>query len=554
VFRDWKVSPAGLVSSGHGGQQSMLTVSGAVQARLNGEGQQLYASPAQGNGGQSTTSGGSSCPPSSGQFACYPFTLVKWNGQWRIANAPSYLLVDQTDFDRAWEPQDLYFFDPTRQVLVPDSVFVPIGTSENDLLNNLAAALQKGATSWLEGVTANVFPLHIAPVTVTADAPSATVYLKGTLTKEDQAALPYVMAELVWTLTSASVGQITGLQLYVNGVQWSQQPQGQKSYEKYDPYPAMPATFSYVDTNGAAQSLCGSSVTAAIGRATPVFTKLGAAQTARCGTSAPASTPSAPATTSPGHSRKPGQKSSATAYSMVAVSPDGKYVAAVSGGRNTVSIGSIGRHADLEAVLGIGSGISSISWDRQDNLWLTQSGNVWMVPIGGGKPYQLLGLSAVSALSVAPDGVRVALILSQPTSAGDLVLAAINMNGRSGSPPSPHASVAGPTLGQQVPLGPGITNSAALAWYDADNLIVYGGTSTSSMLVKVPVDGRVATQLTTPQTTQGATVASIAASNTSNVLVVGLSDGQLEVSAGSDGPWQAGAKGYEPRYGISSAP
>lgn len=554
VFHTWNVSPPRLSANR---QQAVLTVGGQVKATLNGNGQQLYASAAQGaQSAQSCQSGG--------QAACNQFTLVKSAGQWRIAKAPSTLLLDESDFERAWEPQDLYFFDSTRRTLIPDSVFVPLGTSQTDLLNKLAHALQAPPASWLAGSTASVFPPGVK-INVTADPPSATVNLVGTHVPTDQATLSYMLAELVWTLTSPSVSQsaIQSVVLEINGSPVFPQgtQQNRETTENYDPYPSNPASFTYVDSAGVAQSRCGQ--TAGIGTAVALFGHSNGGQLASCPSAAavtatPSATASAPPAR-PGHAAKPGKKNTASTFSMVAVSPDGKSVAAVSADHGTLSIGSFGGHSPLKWEIGPGSAITAISWDRQDNLWVAQGGAIWKVPMNG-KPAQITFPGNVTALSVAPDGVRVAVIVQESgSSTSKLELAAINRSGVSTSQqPTPHGNTqAGLVFGTPAPLGPGITNSAALAWYDADNLIVLERTGAASggQLAEVPVDGRAASQqLAGPPTPPGVTVSSIAAGNQANLLVAGLSNGQLEVSANFDGPWQSAGQGSQPAYLIPAAP
>jgi WD40 repeat protein len=242
---------------------------------------------------------------------------------------------------------------------------------------------------------------------------------------------------------------------------------------------------------------------------------------------------------------------------MAAVSPDGKYIAEVSSDGNQLSMGSLTGQAAVKPVSGPGSDITSISWDRQDDLWLTQDGNVWMVPQGG-KAASLSLSYQVTALAVAPDGVRIALIV-QDESGNQIQLASINPNGsQAGQPPAHGTEAATPTMTlQPAPLGPGITDATALTWYDADNLIVLSPSGSSDVLQVVSVDGRASSQnLAPPPTQQGVTVDSIAAGNGSNVVVAGLSNGQLEVSAGFEGPWQLvpGFGGYAPIYVIPSAP
>ena len=83
-------------------------------------------------------------------------------------------------------------------------------------------------------------------------------------------------------------------------------------------------------------------------------------------------------------------------------------------------------------------------------------------------------------------------------------------------------------------LGPNVPNPIALTWYDADDLLVLDGPGSGTTLWDVPVDGQPATKL--PGVLPGAV--SITANSAQNALVVGLSDGRMEVSASLEGPWQ----------------
>lgn len=554
-----------------GGQQATISVRGPVRAALNNSGQQLFSSAQTSNA--QPPSGAAPCS-SSVQQCTYSFTLTRVDGQWRIAALPRALLLDETSFDRTWEPQDVYFFDSGKRVLVPDKVFVPKGTSETDLLDRLANALKNGPPPWLSGATVNLFSQHVTSVSVSLAQPTAVVNLKGTLSATDPA-LQDIRAELVWTLAAASASSapITGVQLEVNGVQWGT-PLNQGA--DYDPYPSGAASFTFVDKNGVPQSLCGSTKNSPIGSPVPVFGHSGGGEVASCNpspsvSSPPSSSPSPTTSASttatqlpnshkPGHTNKPAGKPPVTKIPastdfMAAVSPDGKYIAEVSSDGNQLSMGSLTGHPAVTPVSGLGPGITSISWDRQEDLWLTQDGTVWMVPQGG-KAVPLSSLNyQVTALAVAPDGVRIAMIV-QDGSGNQIKLASINPNGSQVG--TPHGNeVAPPTITpepSQVPLGPDITNASALTWYDADNLIVLSGGSAELQVVSV--DGRASTQnLAPPPTQQGVTVDSIAAGNGSNVVVAGLSNGQLEVSAGFEGPWQpVPGSGYAPIYVIPSAP
>jgi len=587
VFQTWSVHS--LTPDNRAARPATVTVTGNVNATLNGAGQQqLYASAAQGSsqGAPPATASGGSCH-AGGQTSCYPFTLTKSGGQWRIANPPHYLLVDESDFQRAWEPQDLYFFDSARQKLIPDSVFVPLGTSETDLLNKLASALKAGPPAWLQGATVSIFPAQV-DVTVTADLSEAIVNLEGSRPHAvhiEPATLNLIAAELVWTLTSARQSAIQSVQMEINGSPVSQTgPWIRDNYSGYDPYPAQSASFAYLDHSGAAISRCGAVSDALKSPALPLLRRPKGGTVATCAESASLApsglSPSAGASGSdassstaspgsgsgsgsagsgsgsagkPGHAGKPGTKTNQNAYSMVAVSPDGKSVAVVSAGNTTLSVGPVGDLGALRSMSFPNSDITSISWDRQHNLWVTQDGATWVVPLVG-KAYLINPeVGGVSALTVAPDGVRVAMIVPLSGGTGNqMELAAIVPAGTSASQQPPHGSPAvGLTLGPLVPLGPSITNSMALTWYDADNLIVL---ERGGQLAKVPVDGRASSQqLAAVQVATGATVNSVAAGNSQNFVVVGRSDGQLEVSSGFEGPWlTVSGGGYGPSYWIAS--
>jgi hypothetical protein len=577
VFNVWNASDPIVIPAAHNKPQSTVQIDGQVQARLNGAGQP-YVSAAQGNAPNPQPSqGAGSCSPGSARYACYQFTLVKVNGQWRIQSPPSYLLVEANAFQRGWASQDLYFFDASHQVLVPDSVFVPIGTSESDLLNKLAQALVEGPAqaSWLSGATgSDVFPADVS-ITVQPNPPAAVVSLRGALTSAEQKSLPLMAAELAWTLTapsSASQSQIQSVVLQVNGTQWPAPDQQfeRATYASYDPYPSKGAAFTYIDQHGLPQSRCGSTANATVGQAIPVFGQAGGTALAQCtasssGSVAPSSAASTHSATPGTQGAKPGSTpgrhgavSKPATYAMAAVSPDGKSVAVVSAGHDKLSIAAVGGHSSLKQIQGPQQDITSISWDRRDDLWLAENGSVEMVPAGGDKAYVITGPSDVTALSVAPDGVRVALLLGQNASGSDsdLELAAIDLAGNQSQQQVPGEHASEPNLGAPVPLGPGITGSA-LAWYDADDLIVLGPASKTSPagdLEKVPVNGRAGSSLTPPPTTAGQMVESIAAANSANMLVAGLSGGQLEVSAGSESPWQSVTSGgSQPSYWIPPA-
>ena len=516
----------------HGGKRATVDFSGPVQAAFNATGQYVSAKDQVQKAG------------------AYTFQLVQVNGQWRISNPPGYRIIPAWEFPLVYKAQDLYYFDPADHVLVPDSVFVPLGTSPSQLVKSLVTALtNQPQTPWLQqGVAQTRFPRGTTVLGVTLDGPAATVNLGGTaMAKASYAQREQASAQLVWTLTGsqASPSAIQSVELEIDGKPFTPSTsacdvsQSQSAFQKlsafecYNPYPSSPASFSYVD-EGQAWLRCGSEAQAQqgyIGPVLPMVSRSGVLASPRCPGSGFVQTnsPTAPSA----------QTASLPAMSMLAVSPYGKEVAFVSPDQDDLYIGPLSGPAAHfpRTPRVIGSDITAISWDHNDNLWMVEDGAIYMVPAAG-KPAPVTGFGGgmVTGLSVAPDGVRIAIIVQDGTGS-QLELAAVNPSGSASAQPTGGqigTPAAHPYISQVTPLGPNITDAIALTWYDADNLLVLDRTSGGNTLWEVPVDGQ---QATGPQLTPPGAV-SIAADGAANALVAGLSDNRLAVSTGLGVQWQ----------------
>ncbi|MGH3186744.1 MAG: LpqB family beta-propeller domain-containing protein [Streptosporangiaceae bacterium] len=533
------IKPAGK----HGAKRATVDFSGPVQAAFNATGQYVSAKDQ---------------VPKAGAYA---FQLVQVNGQWRISNPPDYRIIPAWEFPLSYKAQDLYYFAPAGHVLVPDSVFVPLGTSPSQLVKNLVTALTNDPqTPWLQqGVAVTKFPRGTRVLGVTLDGPAATVNLGGTaMAKASYSQLEQVSAQLVWTLTGsqASPSSVQSVELEINGKPFTPQTSGcgvdqsQSAFQKLaafgcdNPYPAAPTSFSYVN-QGQAWLRCGSETQVQqeqIGPVLPLEARDGTLTGPGCpaGGFVPTNSPAGSAA----------QLTSLPAMSMLAVSPDGKDVALISSGRDALYLGTLsGRAARFPRTPRWSApDITALSWDRNDNLWLVEDDSIYMVSASGGKPAPVAEFAGMATdLSVAPDGVRMAIIV-QDGAGGQLELAAVNPSGiASGQPaggkigaPSAH-----PYLSPAVPLGPNITDPTSLTWYGADNLLVLDHESDGNMLWEVPVDGQ---QATGPQLTLAGTV-SIAADGAANALVAGLADGSMAVSTGLSVQWQTLSQlGQDPAY------
>jgi hypothetical protein len=533
----------------HGGQVATVDVSGVVQSTFNGSGQIVSA------GSQGGTAGS------------YQFSLAKVGGQWRISKPPpARRLLTVQQFADFYRSQDLYFTNPSvlpasaDQPLVPDSVFVPVGTPTTELVTNLVKALlpggQGGPQSALLQKAAGTFPPGTTFISAAQTGSTAIVNLGG-LTRVSTTVKEQVSAQLAWTLATprtspAAVAAVQSVELELNGkpfipprlicnIRQTRSPvQNQATYACYNPYPSQPASFSFV-SHGQVWSRCGSEAGVQHGLVGPVVSVLHPSSAAglQCGGSAPVPTKSV---TTPA----PVQGSGIGTPSLAAVSPDGHHVAVYSPGNadnNELSIGTIGSNAKLNPVSGIGSGVTALSWDHNDDLWVAENGDVFMVPVNG----QAVPVSPVPAdvtdLSVAPDGVRIAFIVQDgPASLVDI--AAIIHGGPTAEQRGSPSQVLPISLTVQV--GPGLLQARSLAWYDADDLIVLAGVASPALWV-VPVDGQ-ASSISQPAPI-GAD--SITADGNMNALVAGISTGggTLSVSTGLEGPWQPlGVPGQYPAY------
>src|SRR5262249_21158309 len=129
--------------------------------------------------------------------------------------------------------------------------------------------------------------------------------------------------------------------------------------------------------------------------------------------------------------------------SKIAVSPDESRLAGLAGPSKIIYTGQLTTGPGERQSVGqlhfqlIGASFSSLSWDNSGDLWVVgkirHKRGVWVLPGGlaPARPVQLpTGLGPVTSLRVAPDGVRVAMIVGQGKNA-HLVLAAA-MHDRTG--------------------------------------------------------------------------------------------------------------------------
>jgi hypothetical protein len=475
-----------------------ITVGGKVDARLTSSGTPYAVAR----------------PTPTGQT--YSFDVVMYNGEWRISRAPNTLLLTHPEFDADYQLRNLYFFDPGLQHLVPDPVYVPLQATQEDLVNGLVQDLITQPADWLaNGASQTAFPRSTRQIgKVTVDGGTASVNLGGAIAHAPTAVKEQVSAQLLWTLNGAGQGaqEVKAVALYVNGVQFvppdaqGNPVQGIRSsaYRAYQPLNGSPGKdFYYLDSHGQLLHQGG------LGAPPVPIARLGAGNRA------------------------------------LAVSPDGQYFAVLRDGAvYTAAMGS-----DKLSLRNAGGGFTSLSWDRNDNLWAAGPTNVVMLtatPKPNGEPFPVVvaqypsdtcpgTTGAITQLRVAPDGVRVALVISgqQPM----LAFGAIVMQDQ-------------PRAGQQqalvrVNLSPfyvcGTTAAAfrSLSWYGSDNVVALGQDSTA--LTEYPVNGGTPAPIPGKDGIQSVTARWRAGliANTANAMFIDPS---------ATGAWNPAGAGLSPAY------
>src|SRR4051794_27833759 len=128
------------------------------------------------------------------------FPMVRENDEWRIDQAPDALIVPRTFYDQQYtDDAQIYFFDPTGRILVPEPVHVPQGSQ---LASSLVRALVRGPHTSLGGVVRSFLPpgLTVVSVPVSQDG-VAQVTLNGPAPGPiSSRTTRRMVAQLAWTL------------------------------------------------------------------------------------------------------------------------------------------------------------------------------------------------------------------------------------------------------------------------------------------------------------------------------------------------------------------
>ncbi len=187
-------------------------------------------------------------PP--GRVITDAFVLDLIDGQWRIADPPTGLLLSRSDVERAFRSYPVYFLDPTFTTLVPDPRLIPVDGP--GLSTSLMRALTAGPSQWLAPGVRTALPdgTELAVDAVPVVEGVARVDLDASALITDGATRRALSAQVVWTLRQVpgvrSVDLNAGGQVFpVPGVG---NPQPMDAWPTFDPnqMPANTAPYAVV--------------------------------------------------------------------------------------------------------------------------------------------------------------------------------------------------------------------------------------------------------------------------------------------------------------------
>jgi Lipoprotein LpqB beta-propeller domain/Sporulation and spore germination len=474
----------------------------------------------------------------------YQFSLVQVPGGWRIDGIlrdnmpvkPTFLLLSSTDFARDYQPRDLYFYSmrSARDALVPDPVYIPQTAPESEV-QGLVNALIRPSLSWLSGAATTAFPRKttlITPPQVIGGI-TAIVDVGGAASRASAAQQQRMAAQLYWSLTCAPyatqcASPIKSVVLYINHHRSSQLSPGNVS--TLVPR-GTPGPLYYQPAGGQQLAIDARPAAGARALTVPLPVVIG-------------STPFTSMAVSTGQQGPP-TLAGCTGKDLYLI----KLTAAIQEAKK-LSAGVI-----LTAVRKpLPAGCSSLSWDNSGNLWITAGSKALVLPTAGSTALakvslvsvQLPQLSAanpppITGLKVAPDGVRVAMILGAGPGGKRIQVGAISRSNL--------FTYIGQKL-QTLRVGSDIANPVALSWLDPDHLLVLSRSSSGrTQLFEAPLNGGQSAQISTP-----GEVISVAASwpngHAEPQVIIGLAPGQIDMSKGAwpNPDWVPVAAGTLPVY------
>lgn len=373
-------------------------------------------------------------------------------GQWRITNPPSGLLVSRYSFTTGFEAVDLHFADPSGSVLVPDPRFFAAGEQASAVV---VAAQLAGPSAWLAPAVRRTQTRDLTVRQVGVDAGGvAEIDLAGDASGLDADQRRVLLAELAYTLTG--LDQVTAIEVSVNAEAW-RDDSGQTqlradSFSGMSPLGSSSQRGLFVVKDRRIQRLSDTSNWDELSEVNVGITR-------------------------------PGQ---------IAVSADLSEVAATSSDATRLLVGrtSTGKATQVRT----GAGLLRPDYARDGELWSPAAGGPAELEVlkGEGRLKVVAGDDPVPnlrlrALSLSPDGARVALILSDGSQTR-LGLARVQRS-------DGEITISGWTALDLSVITGNSGRAIDLGWVSATELVVLQASDEGTSVVRMSQDGATSTDI-----------------------------------------------------------
>jgi Lipoprotein LpqB beta-propeller domain len=395
----------------------------------------------------------------------YPrFTVKQTSNGLRIENPPTDALWLSDEALRDWyEQHPIYFWDKDDKLLVPDLRYLPKVVPGARRPNEIVKWLLDTPSAWLTGSVSPVRGIELQDKLYFENG-ALVVNLTARAASVDTTKLTHFVHQLRWSLRPAD----SRIELRIGGQPIPVSPDGYLDFNPSGPSKALPEPDAFFVVGGKVQAVRGGAE-----RSVPVLTA----------------------------EQNTGIESAALARDRAAlVRTDGK-------GRRLVLGRFDGEQGPAYTDTGLVSGTMSrpalLSLPSRRVLVAAASGKLLDVsfPDGAVRQVGMAGLGPVTAFAVAPDGRRIALVVSP----AKVYLAALTFEGGVLGVWQPHL------VSTQPPSEPtGLVDVTGVGWSREDWIVVAGRTGAGSALVEVTVDGARAERLV-PTALESLTVTGVVA-------------------------------------------
>lgn len=149
---------------------------------------------------------GGSYEPENGVYEATIEMARNTSGEWRISSLPAGIVLERTEMRNQFQPQLVYFFEPTNQALVMDRRWIYSGHESLDAV--LISLIMEGPSRLLAPAVNNDLPAE-----ATFAGINDGIYQFTGFTGMDADARLRFAAQLVWTLASANVPEPYSVQV-----------------------------------------------------------------------------------------------------------------------------------------------------------------------------------------------------------------------------------------------------------------------------------------------------------------------------------------------------